>query len=89
MPKTRHFAFKSEYPNLSLRLTTEVEIYDVSQSPNKIKVMALWDTGAMLSAITPEIAQSLKLVPFNRVKVNGINNISMADMVKVSIMKKH
>jgi hypothetical protein len=25
------------------------------------------------------------LVPFNRVKVNGINNISMADMVKVSI----
>jgi hypothetical protein len=85
VPKTRHFAFKSEYPNLSLRLTTEVEIYDVSQSPNKIKVMALWDTGAMLSAITPEIAQSLKLVPFNRVKVNGINNISMADMVKVSI----
>ena len=39
----------------------------------------------MLSAITPEIAQSLNLVPFNRVKVNGINNISMADMVKVSI----
>jgi len=27
----------------------------------------------------------LKLVPFNRVKVNGINNISMADVVKVSI----
>jgi len=38
----------------------------------------------MLSAITPEIAQSLNLVPFNRVRVNGINNISMADMVKNS-----
>ena len=39
----------------------------------------------MLSAITPEIAKSLNLVPFNRVKVNGINNISMADLVKVSM----
>ena len=85
MSKTQHFAFKSEYPHLTLRLTTEVEIYDVSQSPHKIKVRALWDTGAMLSAITPEIAQSLNLILFNRVRVNGINNISMADMVKVSI----
>jgi hypothetical protein len=80
-----HFAFKSEYPNLSLRLITEAEIYDVSLSQKTIKVRALWDTGAMLSAITPETAQNLNLVPFNRVKVNGINNTSMADMVKVSI----
>ena len=80
-----HFAFKSEYPNLSLRLITEAEIYGVSLSKKIIKVRALWDTGAMLSAITPQTAQSLNLVPFNRVKVNGINNISMADMVKVSI----
>jgi hypothetical protein len=46
----QHFAFKNEYPDLSLRLITEVEIYD-----------------------------------FNRVKVNGINNTSMADMLKVSM----
>ena len=81
----QHFAFKSEYPSLSLRLITEAEIYDVSLSQKTIKVRALWDTGAMLSSITPEIAQSLNLVPFNRVKVNGINNTSMADMVKISI----
>jgi hypothetical protein len=81
----QHFAFRREYPNLLLRLITEVEIYDVSLSPKIIKVRALWDTGAMLSAITPETAQSLYLIPFNRVKVNGINNTSMADMVKVSI----
>ena len=85
VPDIQHFAFRREYPNLSLRLITEVEICDVSPSPKIIKVRALWDTGAMLSAITPETAQSLNLVPFNRVKVNGINNTSMADMVKVSI----
>jgi len=81
----QHFAFKHEYPYFSLKLITEAEIYDVSLPPKIIKVKALWDTGAMLSAITPETAQSLNLVPFNRVKVNGINNTSMADMVKVSI----
>jgi len=70
----QHFAFKSEYPNVSLRLVTEVEIYDVSQSPKKMKARALWDTGAMLSAITPEIAQSLSLVPFIQLGDFSISN---------------
>jgi len=81
----RHYALKSEFPDLALRLTTEAEIFDVSRSPGKIKVRALWDTGAMLSAITPEAARSLRLIPFNRIKVNGINNTSMADVAKVCI----
>jgi len=83
--RIQHSAFKSEYPNLSLRLITEVEICDVVRPSQKIKARALWDTGAMLSAVTPEVAQILNLIPFNRVKVNGINNISMANVVKVSI----
>ena len=85
MHRIQHSAFKSEYPNLSLRLITEVEICDVLRPSQRIKVRALWDTGAMLSAVTPEVARMLSLVPFNRVKVNGINNISMADVAKVSI----
>ena len=83
--KHLHYAFKNEYPCLSLRLMSEIEIFDLSQSPRNIKTSALWDTGAMLSAITPEIADKLNLIPFNRVKVNGINNSSLADVVKVSL----
>ena len=85
MFNTQHFAFKNEYPNISLRLIAEVEVSDVLQPLQKIKVNALWDTGAMLSATTPQVAQRLNLNPFNRIKVNGINNSSMADVVKVSI----
>ena len=48
-------------------------------------VKALWDTGAMGSAITPAVAQRLNLIPFGRVKVNGVNNVSMADIVRISI----
>jgi predicted aspartyl protease len=83
--KIQHSAFKNEYSDLSLRLITEAELFEVSHPHKKIKVKALWDTGAMLSAITPEAAQGLNLIPFNRITVNGINNTSIADLAKVSI----
>ena len=84
MAKVQHFAFRKEYHDLSLRLTTEVEISDISTQKVK-KVMALWDTGATLSAITPVIAQNLNLVFINRIKVNGVNSLSMADVAKISL----
>ena len=64
---------------------TEAEVFNVTQYQNKIKARALWDTGAMLSTITPEIAKKLNLVSTNRIKVNGIGNYSIADVVMVSI----
>ena len=86
MPKLYHYAFKKEYPGLSQRFVTEAEIVCISGVEKKVlKVNALWDTGAMLSAITPLIAESLNLIPIDRVKVNGINNESMADVVKIHV----
>jgi predicted aspartyl protease len=87
MPKPQHFAFRQEYPALSLRLITEVEVFDTSSEhpDNGIKVRALWDTGATGSAITPEVAKKLNLVPINRTRVSGVNSVSMVDVVEVSI----
>ena len=86
MPKTRHFAFKNEYPRISRRLTTEAAVFDsLSTFTKGLTVTALWDTGATNSAITPAVAKSLNLIPFNRVPVSGVNHRSMADVVKVSI----
>ena len=86
MSKLFHYAFKKEYPGLSQRLTTEAEIICISgNGKTTVKVNALWDTGAMGSAITPTLAQNLNLIPINRVKINGINNVSMADVVKISV----
>jgi len=64
---------------------TEAEVSNATQYQNIVKVRALWDTGAMLSAVTPEIAEKLNLVSTNRIKVNGIGNYSIADVVMVSI----
>jgi predicted aspartyl protease len=87
MPKLHHYSFKNEYPNLSFRLTNEAYLFKVSSDVGKdgFKATALWDTGAMRSAITPAMAKSLHLTPIDRVKVNGINNTSMADVVNISI----
>jgi ribosomal protein L5 len=87
MPKIQHFAFKIDYPNIASRLATEASIFDISTGTeqNGIKVTALWDTGAMRSAVTHSISKRLNLVPFDRVKVNGINNTSMADVARISI----
>jgi len=87
MSKTGYYAFRQQYPSLSYRLMTEAQVYSISENPNKegIKVIALWDTGASGSVITPTLSQMMNLIPINRIKVSGINNTSMADVVKISI----
>ena len=86
MPKSYHYAFKKEYPGLTQRLTTETEIICISGMENKsITINALWDTGAMISAVTPAVSQILNLIPINRIKVNSINNVILADVVKISV----
>jgi predicted aspartyl protease len=88
MPKVRHFAFRQEYQGLSFRLITDAEIFISSpagQEKKGIKVKALWDTGASGTVITPKVSRELKLVPIDRIRVAGVNNISMADVVEVSV----
>jgi predicted aspartyl protease len=88
MPKARHFAFKQEYQKLSRRLITEAELFIASpEMPDRkgIKVKALWDTGASGTVITPEVSKELGLVPIDRIRVAGVNNVSIADVVEVSI----
>ena len=87
VPKSRHYAFKQDNPSLCFRLLTEAQIFNISDTSDGkgFNVMALWDTGATGSAITPSLAQKMNLIPINRVKVAGVNNVSMVDVAKVSI----
>ncbi|WP_461256329.1 retropepsin-like aspartic protease [Treponema sp. R80B11-R83G3] len=87
MSKVKHFAFKQDNQSLCFRLLTEAHIFNISTDSAKkgIKITALWDTGATGSAITPNLAQKMNLIPINRVKVTGVNNTSIVDVAKVSI----
>jgi len=87
MSKIRHFAFKQDNQSLCLRLLTEAHVFNISNGTDKegVKITALWDTGATGSAITPDLAQKMNLVPIDRIKVTGVNNTSIVDVAKVSI----
>ena len=84
MSKSTYLAFRKEYSDITLRLTTEAVVADIA-AQKADKVTALWDTGAMLSSVTPAIARNLNLIPTNKIKVNGVNNISMADVTRLTI----
>ena len=87
MPKFRHYAFRQEYPSLARRLLTEFQIYTVSGDINRegIRAIALWDTGAAMSVITPDLEQKMNLIAYDHITVNGINNTSVANVVKISV----
>jgi predicted aspartyl protease len=87
VPK-RHFAFRQEYQGLSFRLITEAGLFAALPEGTERKgagVKALWDTGASCTVITPAVSKKLGLVPIDRIRVSGVNNASMADVVEVSI----
>ena len=84
--KPKHFAFRQENTSLCSQIIIEVEISNATPNAHEsIKARALWDTGASGTVIVPSIAKKMGLIPTDRVKVAGVNNVSMADVVQVSI----
>jgi hypothetical protein len=84
MPERPHFAFRQDNLTLADRLVTEVSVFTPDKKAS-VKARALWDTGAMGSVITPHIAQSLRLAPFDFVLVSGVNKTDYADLVHISV----
>ena len=46
---------------------------------------ALWDTGATMSAITPEIQNKLKVKPVDKKTIAGIHSTQEVDVVLITI----
>jgi len=84
MSSVIRYAVKREYTDLPLKLITQAEVF-TSGSGQRKKVKALWDTGAMLSAISEEIKEKLGLKHHDRKIINSVNEVKEVDVVKVSI----
>ncbi len=75
-------AFTVKTPGRASRITTEVVVtpaFDPKTQPPpaaKHTTIALWDTGASRSAISPAIVQALSLVPVGTVKVQHAGGTS-------------
>ena len=68
------------------RIITPVTLYSVPFiSSLSLTIEALWDTGASMSAITPEIQKHLRAVPIDRKEIAGIHNTEEVDIVSLSL----
>lgn len=66
--------FTTRYKGMSNVLENEVIIINTLSKNKKIKVKAIWDTGATHTSITKSVADALGLVPIDKIEVHGVNS---------------
>jgi len=86
MTISKHVTLSYYFENKQNRLIIPVQIHSVPfNSMRSLSINALWDTGAMMSAITPEIMDKLKAPPVDRKKIAGIHTSQEVDIVSITL----
>jgi hypothetical protein len=74
------------YQRQSRHILTEVILYaDTFDTDISLTVRALWDTGAVRSAITPEVMQRLNLAAIDNIAISSANSTSRVDVTAVTV----
>ena len=82
----KHLTLSYQFAKKQKRIITPVYLYPVQPNGTKaVTTDALWDTGASMSAITPEIKDRLKLIPIDRRVITGVHNTLEVDVVLVTL----
>gem|GEM_PF-2570090 len=82
----KHAILTYTHPELVDAILTPVEVFsDVYDEITSYLTNALWDTGAMLSVISPEVVSKLNLDIVDTVEIAGINAESLAEVTIISI----
>ena len=82
----KHSTFSYYYEKKQSKIITSVDLYSIPfNSSLSLTTNALWDTGANMSAITPEIQQKLKLTPIDKKSIAGIHNTQVVDVVLITL----
>ena len=81
-----HTALTYTHTGLVDAILTPVELFsDVYDDINGYFTQALWDTGAMVSVISPEIVSELNLDIVDTIQIAGINGESLAEVAIISL----
>jgi len=82
----KHAALTYTHLGLVDAILTPVDLFsDMYNESNSYLTNALWDTGAMLSVISPEIVKKLNLNIVDTIQIAGINGESPAEVTVISI----
>ena len=82
----KHLALSYYYEKNINKIITPVSLYSIPfNSSLNLTTDALWDTGANMSAITPEIQQQLNAKPIDKKAIAGIHSMQVVDVVYITI----
>jgi predicted aspartyl protease len=82
----KHAALTYTFTSLIDAILTPVDLFsDVYDEVTSYLTNALWDTGAMVSVISPEVVAKLKLDIVDTIQIVGINGESLAEVAVISI----
>jgi pectate lyase len=68
------------------KINTPVNLYSIPYNSSlSVSTEALWDTGASMSAITPDIMTKLKVTPVDKKTIAGIHSTQIVDIVYITV----
>jgi len=86
MSASKHLTLSYYYDVKQSKIITPVTLYSVPfNSSLTLSTEALWDTGASISAITPEIQSKLKATPISKRVISGIHDSKVVDVVIIKV----
>ena len=81
----KYRAFKESYGTLADRLSCTVKGTSHFEPKNKGNFIGIWDTGAQVSAITPSVAEKLRLSPVDSWEIYGVNGKTLLPVVLIDL----
>jgi predicted aspartyl protease len=86
MAMLKHLTLSYLYSKRQNKIITPVNLYSVPfNSFLSLSTDALWDTGASISAITPEIMNKLKASPIDKKAIAGVHSTQVVDIILITI----
>jgi hypothetical protein len=86
MAVPKHLTLSYYFSQNQNKIITPVNLYPIPfDSSLSLSIDALWDTGASMSAITPEIKDKLKITPIDKKTIAGIHSTQIADIVFITL----
>jgi hypothetical protein len=86
MATSKHATLSFYFENKESRIITPIQLHSYPfNSMLSLSTSAMWDTGAVMSAITPETREKLKSKTVNRIKIAAIHTTQEVDVVLVTI----
>ena len=86
MALAKHLTLSYYYTQKQTRIITPVKLFSIPYNSSlMLTTDALWDTGASMSAITPEIQGKLKVTPVDKKTIAGVHSSKVVDVVYLTL----